>query len=128
MEYRNLSFKQKIHIIELYLVLLCFIFIKSNNPFLTYSPFFVLIFFTIFNLIWQKKIKIQIYKTFIFYSPLIIFFLWLYGVFIGIVYNNKIEFVFRNFFGMSLYLAFYCLLTFEVSIKFLFKMVNIIFH
>lgn len=51
------------------------------------------------------------------YTPAILFFSWVYGVCIGILRNVPIEHVFRNFFGLVVYLWFYILIAFRPSTK-----------
>jgi hypothetical protein len=125
-EFSNQLLKQKIHIAQIYIVIILLIFLnRSDNPIISYTPFFVLIFFTFTNLLLQKKLFYKRSNTFLFYAPFIMFILWLYGVLMGVLHNNNLEFIFRNFFGMSLYISFYFLNTFEIPLN---KFLNIVIN
>lgn len=57
------------------------------------------------------------------YIPLLIFGVWLYGIFLGLFLGNNKQFVFMNFAGMTAYLIYYCLLITNFSKEFIYKLV-----
>lgn len=91
------------------------------------SAVFMLIAFTYLFLIIIKKSKIKYSKKNIAYDslPLILFLIWLYGVVRGLYLGNEINYIIRNFAGLSLYLIYYAFLGFRVNTN---KLVKLIKH
>lgn len=72
---------------------------------------------SLMGLIYIGKIKIpnKLSDIFILILPILIFLSWIYGVFVGLLRGNNIEYVFTNFIGLAFYLAFYGLLASKIT-------------
>lgn len=59
------------------------------------------------------------------FVPLLFSLCWLYGFFLGIIKNNNFESVLSNFFGMSLYFAYYALCSLKFSMENILQLVRV---
>lgn len=75
-----------------------------------------------FSLVFRKGVMKKP-QSVVDYMSVLMLFTWFYGVFLGILMGNKIEFVMSNFAGMSLYILYYVFLVLDVSKDDLFKVV-----
>lgn len=77
----------------------------------------------------SKGLKRRLHKSlsynFIDLIPILIFIVWLYGVFVGLINNVDNAYVFRNFGGMGFYLTFYAFYLIKLNIKTIIKSVFI---
>lgn len=97
----------------IYYLLFVFIFTENSNKILIYSNFFVLLLFTILNVIRNGKIKYD--KTILSFLPLTLLLCWIYGVFVGLINLNN--FVFINNVGIVFFLSYYFLNTFNLNLE-----------
>lgn len=57
------------------------------------------------------------YSQLLFITPLLVFFSWIYGIFVGLINGNELEFIFSNFLGLAFYPAFYGLLASRLTFR-----------
>lgn len=121
-----------LYYIYYFLIAIVFIFtVDITNTSLGYINSFIIFIVFVATLFLNKKmLKLSSHIDFI---PLIFFFIWLYGFFMGILFENKTEYVIRNFAGMTLFLTYYILVNVKLSstriLQFLFyiSLINVIY-
>ena len=90
----------------LYLVLSILIFADSENKVLIYSPFFILAIYHSLNLFMRRSKRIY-YNSSFNSLPFLLILVWVYGVYIGLLNDNK--YVFINNVGIIFFYSYYFL-------------------
>ena len=92
---------KKISYLEFFLFCLLFLPITPNMGYILY--FFLIISTIIFKRNFLKNVNIHRKNK----IPLLIFFVWIYGVILGVIRGNQLSLLIQNFAGMVLYILFY---------------------
>lgn len=125
------NFLNKTNVILLTIVLFIVLTINIENEF-KYALFAVLIFWFLPQFKIYKYIKtLKSFKVIIplskrkllFILPFLNLLVWFYGVIVGLINNNKIEFIIRNFAALVFFIMFYLLYKTKISKRYIYNFI-----
>lgn len=104
--------------LEIFIILILFFPLTSEMSYLLFALLLLTILF-----IYRKNIKITFKSSS--KLPFLIILIWFYGIIMGFINGNKVQFIFQNFAGMTLYLVFYLLYICKYEYK---KLIHLIYQ